>query len=133
MSGFSPKRTSFLTHCELQLAQEPLTLFCDDYPTPDGTCIRDYIHVDDLASAHVAAIDTMTESGVFGTYNLGNGNGYSVKEVIAACEKAVGSEIFTIGPRREATLQPLLQAPRKRDELGWTPTHDSIEEIAQSA
>merc|ERR1712185_3628 len=67
----------------------PLNLFGDDYPTPDGTCIRDYIHVDDLASAHITAIGAMTESGVFDTYNLGNGNGYSVKEVIAACEKAV--------------------------------------------
>jgi UDP-glucose 4-epimerase len=113
----------------------PLTLFGDGYPTADGTCIRDYIHVDDLASAHVAAIDTMTESGVFGTYNLGNGNGYSVKEVIAACEKAVGSEIpFTIGPRREGDPATLIASSQKaRDELGWTPTHDSIEEIAQSA
>jgi UDP-glucose 4-epimerase len=113
----------------------PLTLFGDDYPTPDGTCIRDYIHVDDLASAHVAAIDAMTESGVFGTYNLGNGNGYSVKEVITACEKAVGSEIpFTIGPRREGDPATLVASSQKaRDELSWTPTHDSIEEIAQSA
>ena len=113
----------------------PLTLFGDDYPTPDGTCIRDYIHVDDLATAHVAAIDTMTESGVFGTYNLGNGNGYSVKEVIAACEKAVGSEIpFTIGPHREGDPATLIASSQKaRDELGWTPAHDSIDEITQSA
>ena len=113
----------------------PLTLFGDDYPTPDGTCIRDYIHVDDLASAHVAAIDTMTESGVFGTYNLGNGNGYSVKEVITACEKAVGSEIpFTIGPRRESDPATLVASSQKaRDDLGWTPTHNQIDEIVQSA
>ena len=77
----------------------------------------------------------MTESGVFGTYNLGNGNGYSVKEVIAACEKAVGSDIpFTIGPRREGDPATLVASSQKaRDELGWTPTHDSIDEIAQSA
>ena len=112
----------------------PLTLFGDDYPTADGTCVRDYIHVDDLASAHVAAIDAVTESGVFGTYNLGNGNGYSVKEVIAACEKAVGSDIpFAIGPRREGDPATLVASSQKaRDELGWTPTHDSIDEIAQS-
>ena len=66
-----------------------LTLFGDDYPTTDGTCVRDYIHVDDLASAHVAAIENMSADGKFSAYNLGNGNGYSVKEVIAACEKAV--------------------------------------------
>ena len=113
----------------------PLTLFGDDYPTPDGTCIRDYIHVDDLATAHIAAIDAMTESGVFSTYNLGNGNGYSVKEVIDACEKAVRSDIpFTIGPRREGDPPTLVASSQKaRDELGWTPAHDSIEEIAQSA
>lgn len=114
---------------------KPLTLFGDDYPTPDGTCIRDYIHVDDLASAHVAAIGGMTRSGAFGAYNLGNDNGYSVKEVIAACEKAVGSSIpFTIGPRRDGDPATLVASSQKaRDELGWTPTHDSIEEIAQSA
>jgi UDP-glucose 4-epimerase len=113
----------------------PLTLFGDDYPTADGTCIRDYIHVDDLASAHVAAIDAMTESGVFGTYNLGNGNGYSVKEVISACEKAVGSEIpFTIGPRREGDPATLVASSQKaRDELGWSPQKSNIDIITGSA
>jgi UDP-glucose 4-epimerase len=113
----------------------PLTLFGDDYPTVDGTCVRDYVHVDDLASAHVAAIEQMDKTGAFGTYNLGNGNGYSVKDVIAACEKAVGSKIpHTIGPRRKGDPATLVASAQKaRDELGWNPKHEDIDEIAQSA
>ena len=113
----------------------PLILFGDDYPTVDGTCVRDYIHVDDLASAHVAAIEKMDKRGAFGTYNLGNGNGYSVKDVIAACEKAVGAEIpHTVGPRREGDPATLVASAQKaRDELGWSPKHEGIDEIAQSA
>ena len=112
-----------------------LTLFGDDYPTTDGTCVRDYIHVDDLASAHVAAIEKMSAGGSFNVYNLGNGNGYSVKEVIAACEKAVGAEIpFTIGPRREGDPATLVASAQKaRDELDWNPQFGAIDEIAQSA
>ena len=112
-----------------------LTLFGDDYPTTDGTCVRDYIHVDDLASAHVAAIEKMSAGGNFNVYNLGNGNGYSVKEVIAACEKAVGAEIpFTIGPRREGDPATLVASAQKaRDELEWNPQFGAIDEIAQSA
>ena len=113
----------------------PLTLFGDDYPTSDGTCVRDYIHVDDLASAHVAAIEKMSPSSGFNAFNLGNGNGYSVKEVIAACEKAVGADIpYIIGPRREGDPATLVASSAKaRSELGWTPRHDSIDKIAQSA
>ena len=112
-----------------------LTLFGDDYPTTDGTCVRDYIHVDDLASAHVAAIEKMSAGGNFNVYNLGNGNGYSVKEVLAACEKAVGTEIpFTIGPRREGDPATLVASAQKaRDELDWNPQFGAIDEIAQSA
>ena len=112
-----------------------LTLFGDDYPTTDGTCVRDYIHVDDLASAHVAAIEKMSAGGNFSAYNLGNGNGYSVKEVIAACEKAVGAEMpFTIGPRREGDPATLVASAQKaRDELEWNPQFGAIDEIAQSA
>ena len=112
-----------------------LTLFGDDYPTTDGTCVRDYIHVDDLASAHVAAIEKVSAGGNFSAYNLGNGNGYSVKEIIAACEKAVGAEIpFTIGPRREGDPATLVASAQKaRDELDWNPQFGAIDEIAQSA
>lgn len=113
----------------------PLMLFGDDYPTNDGTCVRDYIHVDDLASAHVAAIEKMDTSGAFSAFNLGNGNGYSVKEVLTACEKAMGAEIpSTIGPRREGDPATLVASSTKaRSELGWTPKHDSIDDITHSA
>ena len=113
----------------------PLTLFGEDYPTNDGTCVRDYVHVDDLASAHVVAIEKMNSPTGFNALNLGNGNGYSVKEVIAACEKAVGTEIpYTIGPRRDGDPATLVASSGKaRQELNWTPQHDSIDEIAQSA
>ncbi len=113
----------------------PLTIFGDDYPTNDGTCVRDYIHVDDLATSHVAAIEKMNPSIGFNAFNLGNGNGYSVKEVIAACEKAAGAQIpFTIGPRREGDPAKLVASSAKaRSELSWTPEHNKIHEIAESA
>jgi UDP-glucose 4-epimerase len=77
----------------------------------------------------------MDKRGAFGTYNLGNGNGYSVKDVIGACEKAVGSKIpHTIGPRREGDPATLVASAQKaRDELGWNPKHEDIDDIAQSA
>jgi UDP-glucose 4-epimerase len=83
----------------------------------------------------VAAIEKMESSGKFDVFNLGNGNGYSVKEVIAACEKAVGAEIpYTIGPRREGDPATLVASSAKaRKALSWTPQHDGIDEIAQSA
>ena len=113
----------------------PLTLFGDDYPTHDGTCVRDYIHVDDLASAHLSAIEKLDSSGTFSAFNLGNGNGYSVREVLAACEKAVGAEIpSTIGARREGDPAALVASSTKaRSELGWTPKYNSIDDIAHSA
>ena len=112
----------------------PLTLFGDDYPTSDGTCIRDYIHVDDLASAHVAAIEKMASSSGFNAFNLGNGSGYSVKEVIAACEAAVGAEIpYTIGPRREGDPAVLVASSEKaRRELLWSPQW-TLDDITESA
>jgi len=114
---------------------KPLTVFGDDYQTPDGTCIRDYIHVDDLASAHLAAVDKMTHPGTFKTYNLGNGDGFSVREVIAACELAVGGEIpFTVGPRRDGDPAVLVASSEKaRRELDWRPQHSSLAEITESA
>jgi len=112
----------------------PLTLFGDNYPTSDGTCIRDYIHVDDLASAHVAAIEKMASSSGFNAFNLGNGSGYSVKEVIAACEAAVGAEIpYTIGPRREGDPAVLVASSEKaRRELLWSPQW-TLDDITESA
>ena len=94
--------------------------FGDDYPTPDGTCVRDYIHVVDLAKGHVAVIDRITDPGVY-TYNLGTGHGYSVLEVIKAYEKAAGHEIpYVIKDRRPGDIDACYaDAAKAERELGW--------------
>lgn len=111
-----------------------LTIFGDDYPTPDGTCIRDYIHVEDLADAHRRAIHNMPAQG-FDAFNLGNGEGFSVKQILAACEEAVGAPIpHTIGPRRDGDPAVLVaSSERARKELGWVPEHNDINEIVETA
>jgi UDP-glucose 4-epimerase len=116
-----------------------LKVFGDDYPTPDGTCIRDYIHVADLADAHLRAIDATapgdprTDAPI--VCNLGNGGGFSIREVIAAAEGVVGRVIpFTVGPRR-AGDPPVLVAGAERAAaiLGWRPARPSLEEMVGSA
>jgi UDP-glucose 4-epimerase len=118
---------------------EPLTLFGADYPTPDGTCIRDYIHVSDLADAHLRALEA-TAPGDDRTAealvcNLGSGGGFSVREVLAAAETVVGRPIpHTIGPRR-AGDPPILvaSAARAGSVLGWRAQRSSVEEMIGSA
>jgi UDP-glucose 4-epimerase len=117
----------------------PLTLFGDDYPTPDGTCIRDYIHVADLADAHLRALEaTAPEDERTATplvCNLGSGGGFSVREVLAAAERVVGAPIpQTMGPRR-AGDPPILVADTVRagKVLGWRPERSSLEEMIGSA
>ena len=116
-----------------------LAIFGDDYPTPDGTCIRDYIHVADLADAHLRAIeatapgDPRTDEPL--VCNLGNGDGFSIRAVVAAAEGVVGSAIpFRIGPRR-AGDPPVLVARSSRagDVLGWRPSHPTLDEMVGSA
>jgi UDP-glucose 4-epimerase len=109
----------FLTQTVAGIRSE-LTIFGDDYPTPDGTCVRDYIHVVDLAKAHVAALIAQTKSRV-STYNLGTGRGASVKEVIRAFEEATGLSVpHQIGPRRPGDVAAIYANPRKAHlELGW--------------
>ncbi len=118
----------------------PLTLFGDDYPTPDGTCIRDYIHVADLADAHLRAIeatapdDPRTDDGAL-VCNLGNGDGFSNREVIAAAEAVVGAAIpVTVGARR-AGDPPVLVASAERAAaiLGWRPARPTLQEMVGSA
>ena len=116
-----------------------LTVFGADYPTPDGTCIRDYIHVADLADAHMRAIEA-TAAGDDRTAeplvcNLGSGDGYSIREVIAAAERAVGRPIpFTVGPRRIGDPPVLVaQATRAAEVLGWHAARPSLEEMVGSA
>ena len=114
---------------------KPVTLFGDDYATPDGTCVRDYVHVDDLASAHIAAVNHLLGGGATGAYNAGTGRGYSVKEVVAAVEKVTGQKVpFIMGPRREGDPDQLVaDSTRLREVLGWKPKFDTIEAIIESA
>jgi UDP-glucose-4-epimerase GalE len=117
----------------------PLTLFGDDYATPDGTCIRDYLDVGDLADAHLRALDA-TAPGDPRTddpliCNLGNGDGFSVREVIAAASAVVGHEIdFTVGERRPGDPAVLVASSARADAvLGWRPQHRSLEEMVAAA
>ena len=115
----------------------PVTLFGDDYPTPDGTPIRDYIHVEDLADAHVLALEwtAAAEPGSTQTCNLGSNSGFSVREVLASAESVVGRPIpHTFGPRR-AGDPPMLVADtdRARELLGWSPQRGTLHEMVGSA
>ena len=112
-----------------------LKVFGNDYPTPDGTCVRDYVHVLDLADAHLRALDWMDLEPGAHRFNLGNGNGFSVLEVIEAARKVTGRKIpYEIGPRR-AGDPPVLVASsaQAREKLGWMPKFNRIEPIIETA
>ena len=111
-----------------------LTVFGTDYPTPDGTCIRDYIHVDDLASAHRLALDRLTPGAKL-KYNVGIGRGYSVREVIRAVETVTGLNVPTVDGSRRAGDPPELVAgaDKIRAELGWKPAFTELQAIVESA
>ena len=113
---------------------EAAYIFGTDYPTPDGTCIRDYVHIGDLVSAHILALDALSERDRL-VYCLGSGNGYSVREVIDTAGRVSGKTIPVIEmPRREGDSARLVaSSERIRRELGWKPLHDSIEDIMASA
>lgn len=114
--------------------RESVAIFGSDYPTPDGTCVRDYVHVADLADAHLLALDALTR-GVTGAFNLGTGTGYSVREVIETCRQVTGHPI----PCREAARRPgdpatlVASSARARQILGWTPTRSSLERLVADA
>jgi UDP-glucose 4-epimerase len=112
-----------------------LKVFGDDYPTRDGTCIRDYVHVDDLADAHLKALDFMALNAGAHCFNLGNGTGFSVLDIIAAARKVTGRAIdYTIAPRREGDPAVLVaKSQMALDRLGWTPSYNDIERIIDSA
>ena len=112
-----------------------LAVFGDDYPTPDGTCLRDYIHIDDLARAHIAVFDKLAKPGTCLFYNLGTGRPASVLEVITTVEKVTGLKVpYSIAPRR-AGDPPALYAnsTKAQTELNWQPQYPSIETIIRSA
>jgi len=113
----------------------PLTLFGDDYPTPDGTCIRDYIHVADLAEAHVRALEWLASTSGSHAFNLGTGEGASVRQVLNAVERVAGKPVpHTIGPRRSGDPAELVSDPGKANrELGWTPGMSDLDTIVATA
>ena len=112
-----------------------ITIYGDDYKTPDGTCLRDYIHVVDLADAHVLALEYLRNGGESDIFNLGNGQGFSVKEMIAAAEKATGKKIAAeIGARRAGDPAQLIASSDKaRRVLDWQPRFTDVEEIIATA
>ena len=115
--------------------RDHITVFGDDYPTPDGTCLRDYIHVVDLADAHVLALEYLRKGGASDIFNLGNGQGFSVKEMIAAAEKATGRSIkVEIGARRAGDPAQLIASSEKaRSVLGWKPQFTDVEQVIGTA
>lgn len=112
----------------------PVKIFGTDYPTPDGTCIRDYIHVMDLVRAHILALESL-KPGEGRTYNLGSERGFSVREVLAACEKVTGKKIqVEEAARRPGDAIALIASSRKiRAELGWQPQYPDLETIVTHA
>lgn len=115
--------------------RKSIQIFGDDYETKDGTCLRDYIHVSDLADAHILALEKLRNNGESSIYNLGNGNGFSVKEIISISEKVTGKTINKeIVARRPGDPAILVASSDKiKKELGWKPRYSSIEKIIQTA
>ncbi len=113
----------------------PVTIFGTDYPTPDGTCVRDYIHVSDLAEAHILALESLLSGGPSNQFNVGTGTGHSVNEVIAAVEEVTGKKVpVAIGPRREGDPPSLVaDADKLKRTLLWIPKHSSLHDIVASA
>ena len=115
--------------------RDHITVFGEDYPTPDGTCLRDYIHVLDLADAHVLAIDYLRRGGESNIFNLGNGQGFSVKEMIEAAKEATGLDIkVEIGERRAGDPAQLIASSEKaRKVLGWQPKFTDVKAVIGTA
>jgi UDP-glucose-4-epimerase GalE len=111
------------------------TIFGIDYPTQDGTAVRDYVHVNDLASAHLRALDYLGSGGAPGAFNLGNGGGFTVREVIETAARVCGRKIdYQEGPRRPGDPPVLVAASGKaRETLGWEPRYPGLEEIVRTA
>jgi len=121
---------------EAALGRRPyLEIYGTDYPTPDGTAIRDYIHVTDLADAHVRALDYLRRGGASTAFNLGAGRGYSVREVVAAVERVSGRRVPALEAPRRPGDPPVLVAEvaNAQELLGWTPTFRDLESIIESA
>jgi UDP-glucose 4-epimerase len=144
-SGADPKRRAGENHdpethlipllFEAVRTGKPITLFGDDYATPDGTCIRDYIHVTDLAQAHIAAVEALCWGSESKKFNVGTGYGFSVKEVLNAVEEVTGKNVpFVMGPRRDGDPPSLVaDSTRLQRELGWKPEYSDLHRIVETA
>ena len=117
------------------LGRDSIKVFGDDYPTPDGTCLRDYVHVNDLASAHYLALESLRAGGKSNAYNLGNGRPTSVRDVITSVERVSGKRVpHEIAPRREGDPAALYAASdRIKRELGWKPEYEDLDVIVETA
>ncbi|OKH18580.1 UDP-glucose 4-epimerase GalE [[Limnothrix rosea] IAM M-220] len=115
--------------------RESISMFGTDYPTPDGTCVRDYIHVNDLADAHVLGLDYLLKGGKTEIFNLGNGNGFSVKEVIEAAREVTGKDIKAIAADRRPGDPPALVGSSEKAQkiLGWQPQYADLKTILAHA
>jgi UDP-glucose 4-epimerase len=136
--GQSTAKATLLTKvaCEAAVGKRPhLTIFGTDYPTPDGTGVRDYIHVEDLASAHLKALEYLRAGGDSTTLNCGYGHGYSVREVVSMVEKVAGHAIKQQEAERRAGDPPTLiaEASRIRSVLNWAPRYDDLETICATS
>ncbi|MEM7432276.1 MAG: UDP-glucose 4-epimerase GalE [Pseudomonadota bacterium] len=136
--GQSTPRATLLVKvaCEAAVGTRPsISIFGTDYPTPDGTGLRDYIHVEDLATAHIDALNYLRDGGKSATLNCGYGHGYSVREVLSAVEKASGSPLnITEEPRRAGDPPQLIAECQKiRSVLGWTPEYDDLDTIVTTS
>jgi UDP-glucose 4-epimerase len=114
---------------------QPVTVFGNDYDTPDGSCIRDYIHVDDLAQAHILALERLCGGGASDRFNVGTGVGHSVLEVIGAAEEVTGQKVpHVVGRRRPGDAPGLVAAADKlRAALGWKPQYADLRTIVEHA
>lgn len=122
--------------CQTALGQRPrMEIFGTDYPTPDGTAVRDYIHVTDLIEAHALMLERLRAGAPGGIFNCGYGRGYSVREVVETVRKVSGVDFETVVAARRPGDPPSLiaGADRVRETLGWRPAHDDLEEIVRSA
>jgi UDP-glucose 4-epimerase len=133
----SPRATHLIKRAaQVALGRVPhLDIFGTDYPTHDGTGVRDYIHVSDLVDAHLLALDALRSGAVSSTFNCGYGHGVSVREVISTVEKAIGRKLpVRESPRRAGDPPTLIADPSKiKVALKWKPRHDDLSEIVRSA
>jgi UDP-glucose 4-epimerase len=140
-AGRSGQRSKIATHlikiaCQVATGKrEGMQIFGTDYATPDGTCIRDYIHVTDLADTHLRMLEHLCAGADFEIANCGYGHGYSVREVLEAVEKAAGRSLGAVEAERRAgdAVALVADSTRLREHMGWRPRHDNLDEIVETA